>query len=58
MSNLIERSGCVAAYLNGNYRCVHALTRYEAAALLNVCVDRTIEEDVELNRPDKNIKEN
>jgi len=35
LSNLIERYGCVAGYPNGTYRGSRAMTRYEAAALLN-----------------------
>jgi hypothetical protein len=37
LSNLIERYGCVAGYPNGTYRGSRAMTRYEAAALLNAC---------------------
>ena len=40
LSNLVERYGCVAGYPNGTYRGNRALTRYEAAALLNACLDR------------------
>ena len=35
LSNLIERYGCVAGYPNGTYRGNRAMTRFEAAALLN-----------------------
>ncbi len=34
LSNLIERYGCVAGYPNGTYRGNRAMTRFEAAALL------------------------
>ena len=37
LSNLIERYGCVAGYPNGTYRGNRAMTRFEAAALLNAC---------------------
>jgi len=43
LSNLIERYGCVAGYPNGTYRGSRAMTRYEAAALLNPCLDRVPE---------------
>ncbi|MFN9989057.1 MAG: iron uptake porin, partial [Cyanobacteriota bacterium] len=40
LSNLIERYGCVAGYTNGTYKGAQAISRYEAAALLNACLDR------------------
>ena len=40
LSNLIERYGCVAGYPNGTYRGNRAMTRFEAAALLNACLDQ------------------
>jgi len=43
LSNLIERYGCVAGYPNGTMRGQRVLTRYEAAALLNACLDRISE---------------
>ena len=43
LSNLIERYGCVAGYPNGTYRGNRAMTRFEAAALLNACLDRVTE---------------
>ena len=43
LSNLIERYGCVAGYSNGTYRGNTAMTRFEAAALLNACLDRVTE---------------
>jgi len=43
LSNLIERYGCVAGYPNSTYRGSRAMTRYEAAALLNACLDRVTE---------------
>jgi hypothetical protein len=50
LSNLIERYGCVAGYPNGTYRGNRAMTRYEAAALLNACLDRVTEVTDELKR--------
>jgi hypothetical protein len=48
LSNLIERYGCVAGYPNGTYRGNRAMTRFEAAALLNACLDRVTEVTDEL----------
>ena len=39
--NLIERLRC--RYPNGTFRGNRAMTRYEAAALLNACLDRITE---------------
>ena len=50
LSNLIERYGCVAGYPNGTYKGGQAMTRYEAAALLNACLDRVTEVTDELRR--------
>jgi hypothetical protein len=50
LSNLIERYGCVAGYPNGTYKGGQAMTRYEAAALLNACLDRITEVTDELKR--------
>jgi hypothetical protein len=50
LSNLIERYGCVAGYPNGTYRSNGSLTRWEAAALLNACLDRITEVTDELKR--------
>jgi hypothetical protein len=50
LSNLIERYGCVAGYPNGTYKGQQAMTRYEAAALLNACLDRVTEVTDELKR--------
>ena len=50
LSNLIERYGCVAGYPNGTFRGGQAMTRYEAAALLNACLDRITEVTDELKR--------
>ena len=40
LANLVEQYGCVAGYPNGTFRGNRAMTRYEAAALLNACLDR------------------
>ncbi|MFM7313971.1 MAG: iron uptake porin [Cyanobium sp.] len=50
LSNLVERYGCVAGYPNGSFRGGQAMTRYEAAALLNACLDRVTEVTDELRR--------
>jgi hypothetical protein len=50
LSNLIERYGCVAGYPNGTYRGGRAMTRFEAAALLNACLDRVSEVTDELKK--------
>lgn len=50
LSNLIERYGCVAGYPDGTYKGGQSMTRYEAAALLNACLDRITEVTDELQR--------
>ncbi|MEB3349334.1 MAG: iron uptake porin, partial [Cyanobacteriota bacterium] len=50
LSNLIERYGCVAGYPDGTFKGRQAMTRYEAAALLNACLDRVTEVTDELKR--------
>jgi len=50
LSNLVERYGCVAGYENGTYLGGKAMTRFEAAALLNACIDRVTEVTDELQR--------
>jgi hypothetical protein len=50
LSNLIERYGCVAGYPDGTFRGKKALSRWEAAALLNACLDRVTEVTDELRR--------
>ncbi len=50
LSNLIERYGCVAGYPDGTYKGGRAMTRFEAAALLNACLDRVTEVTDELKR--------
>ena len=50
LNNLVERYGCVAGYENGTYLGGKSMTRYEAAALLNACLDRVTEVTDELQR--------
>ena len=50
LSNLVESYGCVAGYPNGTFRGNRAMTRYEAAALLNACLDRITEVTDELKK--------
>lgn len=50
LSNLVERYSCVAGYPSGTFKGGQAMTRYEAAALLNSCLDRVSEVTDELKR--------
>ena len=50
LSNLVDRYGCVAGYPSGTFKGGQAMTRYEAAALLNACLDRVTEATDELKR--------
>jgi hypothetical protein len=50
LSNLVEQYGCVAGYPNGTFKGGQAMTRYEAAALLNACLDRVTEVTDELKK--------
>jgi hypothetical protein len=50
LSNLVERYGCVAGYPDGIFRGGRPMTRWEAAALLNACLDRITEVTDELKR--------
>ena len=50
LSNLVEKYGCVAGYPNGTFKGGNAMTRYEAAALLNACLDRISERTDELQK--------
>jgi hypothetical protein len=50
LTNLVERYGCVAGYPNGTYGGGRAMTRFEAAALLNACLDRVTEVTDELKK--------
>ena len=50
LSNLIERYGCVAGYPDSTFKGGQAITRFEAAALLNACLDRVTETTDELKK--------
>ena len=50
LSNLVNRYGCVAGYPNGTFAGGKAMTRFEAAALLNACLDRVTETTDELRK--------
>jgi hypothetical protein len=50
LSNLVSRYGCVAGYPNGTFGGTKAMTRFEAAALLNACLDRVTETTDELRK--------
>ncbi len=50
LANLVERYGCVAGYPDGSFRGKKPLSRWEAAALLNACLDRITEVTDELRR--------
>jgi len=50
LSNLVEKYGCVAGYPGGKFKGGNAMTRYEAAALLNACLDRVSEKTDELQK--------
>ena len=50
LSNLVERYGCVAGYPNGTFAGAKSMTRYEAAALLNSCLERVTESTDELKK--------
>ena len=50
LSNLVEKYGCVAGYPNLTYKGGQSMTRFEAAALLNACLDRVTEVTDELQR--------
>ena len=39
LKNLVETYGCVAGYPNGTFVGSRSITRYEAAAILNACLD-------------------
>lgn len=47
---LSERHGCMAGYPDGRFSGGGAITRYEAAALLNACLDRITEQTDALRR--------
>ena len=43
LAALVERYGCVAGYANGSFSGSRAISRFEAAALLNRCLERVSE---------------
>ena len=50
LSNLVDRYGCVAGYPNSTFGGGKSMTRFEAAALLNSCLDRVSETTDEIRR--------
>ena len=56
LSALVEKYGCVAGYPNGTFKGGQPLSRYEAAALLNACLDRVTEITDELKRLQKEFE--
>jgi hypothetical protein len=50
LSNLIGRYGCVAGYPNGTFKGGRAISRFEAAALLNACLDLVTETTDQLKK--------
>jgi hypothetical protein len=56
LSTLAERYGCIAGYPNGTYRGSQAMSRSEAAALLNACLDRITETTDDVKRLSKEFE--
>ena len=50
LNNLVEQYGCVAGYPNGSFKGGRAISRLEAAALLNACLERVTETTDELKK--------
>jgi len=50
LSTLVSRYGCVVGFPDGTFQGGRPLSRYEAAALLNACLDRVSEVTDELKR--------
>lgn len=50
LSNLVDRYGCVSGYPGGVFTGGRSLTRFEAAVLLNACLDRVTEVTDEIKR--------
>ena len=50
LANLVDRYGCVAGYPNGGFRGGGSISRFEAAALVQACLDRVHETTDELRR--------
>lgn len=57
LSSLVERYGCVAGYPSGVYLGGRSMTRFEAAALLNACLDRVTEVTDEIRKLQSEFKE-
>ncbi len=56
LSNLVETYGCIVGYPNGTFAGGRSMTRYEAAALLNSCLDRVTEVTDELRALQEEFK--
>ena len=56
LANLVDRYGCVAGYSNGSFRGGGTISRFEAAALLQACLDRVQERTEELRRLSKEFQ--
>ena len=56
LSNLFERYGCVAGYPNVTFEGKKSITRFEAAALLNACLDRVSEASDQLKKLTKEFE--
>jgi len=50
LNNLVERHGCVEGLPGAKFRGNQSITRYEAASLLNACLDRVVEVTDEVRR--------
>lgn len=50
LGNLIEKYGCIAGMTDSTFAGGKTLTRFEAAALLNACLERVTENTDELQR--------
>ena len=56
LSNLLERYGCVAGYPNATFEGKKAISRFEAAALLNACLERVTETSDQLKKLTKEFE--
>jgi hypothetical protein len=50
LSNLVERYGCISGFPDGRFKGSQPISRYEAAALLNSCLDRVSQITDDLRR--------
>lgn len=57
LTNLVERYGCVAGYPDGTFKGGQSMTRFEAAALFNSCLDRVTEVTDEIRKLQMEFKE-